>query len=427
MMRTALAGGSKNPAATVYRRSETSPSPLLAWTIFILLVLLLASKAIGLAGTASGQGAATLIDFDAFRLAGQLVWRGEIDRAYHFATLLAFQRSIGEPGSFLPWTYPPVFNLVVAPFALLPRGLAYALFTGATLAAYLMVLRRLAQPHLGMLLALLFPALAVTIVCGQNGFLTGSLIGAACLCLLRRDPRAGLPLGLMAIKPHLAIGFALQAAMTRDWRTALIAAGVAAVFAGLATLVLGPSVWAAFRDGVAEAGVFLEEGLYPLYRMISAYAVVRTLGAPATVALAVQAGVALAALGLIALAIRRRMPAPQVVGLTAVASLLVSPYAYDYDLPILGVGLALLGPALLARTTARERMALFVLVWLASGWGLAMTEVLHRRYGEEGMPVGVMPLSLAGLALMGLVVLIWRVLQRRPEDPEPLLANPIVG
>jgi hypothetical protein len=121
------------------------------------------------------------------------------------------------------------------------------------------------------------------------------------------------------------------------------------------------------------------------------------------------------------------MPAPQVVGLTAVASLLVSPYAYDYDLPILGVGLALLGPALLARTTARERMALFVLVWLASGWGLAMTEVLHRRYGEEGMPVGVMPLSLAGLALMGLVVLIWRVLQRRPEDPEPLLANPIVG
>jgi hypothetical protein len=417
IMRTALAGASDDPAVA---RSVAGPirSPLLQRVIFSLLFVLLVTKAIELTWPPLGRITA-LIDFDAFLIAGRLVWRGEVEQAYHFTTLLLAQRTLGAPDTFLPWTYPPVFNLVVAPFALLPRGLAYLLFTGGTLAAYLMVLRRLAPQHLGALLALVFPALIVTIACGQNGFLSGSLIGLACLYLARHDPRAGLPLGLMAIKPHLAVGFALQAAMTRDWRTALIAAGVAGASAALATLVLGPSVWRAFLGGVAEAGAFLEQGLYPLFRMISAYAVVRTLGASAAVAMAVQACVAFLALGLVALAIRRRMPTRQVIGLTAVASLLVSPYAYDYDLPILGVGLALLAPDLMARTTARERTAVFTLAWIASGWGLAMTGALRVWYGEEGLALGAMPLSLAGVGLVGLVGLIWRVLQRPPAQAVP--------
>jgi hypothetical protein len=186
--------------------------------------------------------------------------------------------------------------------------------------------------------------------------------------------------------------------------------------------VLGPSIWSAFLGAVAEARGFLEQGLYPLFRMISAYAVVRTLGASAPMAMAVQAGVALVALGLVALAIRRRMPGRQVIGLTVLASLLVSPYAYDYDLPMLGVGLALLAPDLLARTTPRERTAVFALAWIASGWGLAMTGVLRLWYGEEGLPLGAMPPSLAGLALAGLVGLIWRVLRRPPLHPAPPLS-----
>jgi hypothetical protein len=393
----------------------TTPSPLFLPAILAILTVLLIAKTVELTGQDPGR-ITPLIDFDAFRSAGRLVWRGEIAQAYHFATMVEAQRILGAPHAFLPWTYPPIFNLVVAPFAHLPRGLGYLLFTGGTLAAYLIVLRRLAPQHVGALLALLFPAVAVTIACGQNGFLSGALVGTACLFLRRRDPRAGLPLGLMAIKPHLAVGFALHAALTRDWRTARTAAGVAAASASLATLILGPSVWAAFLDGIAEARIFLEQGFYPLFRMISAYAVVRTLGAPASVAMAAQVGVALFALGLVALAIRRRMPTAQVIGFTAVASLLVSPYAYDYDLPILGVGLALLAPDLLARTTPRERMAVFALVWVASGWGLVMTGLRRFWYGEDGMPLGAMPLSLGGLALIALVGLIWQVLRRRPTD-----------
>ncbi|WP_445222499.1 glycosyltransferase 87 family protein [Bradyrhizobium sp. Pa8] len=44
----------------------------------------------------------------------------------------------------MPWTYPPQFDLLVAPFALLPAGVAYLLFVTATLTIYLLTLRAIA-------------------------------------------------------------------------------------------------------------------------------------------------------------------------------------------------------------------------------------------------------------------------------------------
>ena len=52
---------------------------------------------------------------------------------------------------------------------------------------------------------ILFPAMAITIGCGQNGFLTGALIGLVCLNVERRQLLAGLALGAMVIKPHLRL------------------------------------------------------------------------------------------------------------------------------------------------------------------------------------------------------------------------------
>ena len=77
---------------------------------------------------------------------------------------------------FMPWTYPPQFDLLLAPLAFLPTWAAYALFTGTTLAAYLITLRKLAGEFFPQVLVILFPAVAITIGCGQNGLLTGALI-----------------------------------------------------------------------------------------------------------------------------------------------------------------------------------------------------------------------------------------------------------
>ncbi|MGC2591398.1 MAG: glycosyltransferase 87 family protein, partial [Xanthobacteraceae bacterium] len=115
--------------------------------ILLLIAMELIPTAAELSGIQFRAEARNLIDFDGFYIAGQLVWQGAIEKAYHFATLFPLQVSISHTENFQPWTYPPQFDLLVAPLALLPLGLAYSVFTLATLAAYLATLRRIAAEN----------------------------------------------------------------------------------------------------------------------------------------------------------------------------------------------------------------------------------------------------------------------------------------
>jgi hypothetical protein len=75
-----------------------------------------------------------LVDFDAFHIVAQRVWLGDVDQAYQFAKLITMQREAsGGSDSFMPWTYPPQFSLLIAPVAFIPTSVAYILFTGVTL------------------------------------------------------------------------------------------------------------------------------------------------------------------------------------------------------------------------------------------------------------------------------------------------------
>src|SRR3954454_20833289 len=89
-------------------------------------------------GVWQGRG---LLDFDAFYIVAQRVWLGDVEQAYRFDQLTKMQMdATGGNFSFMPWTYPPQFDLVVAPLALLPIGTAYFLFIAATLGFYLLTL-----------------------------------------------------------------------------------------------------------------------------------------------------------------------------------------------------------------------------------------------------------------------------------------------
>ncbi len=336
---------------------------------FAVLLILTAAK---FSGVGPGFQARPLVDFDDFHIAGQLVWRGEIEKAYFFHTMSQVQKALSGREAFLPWTYPPQFDLLVAPFAPLPIGLAYGLFTAGTLAPFLSTLRRIAANYFTPVLIVISPAMMVSIRCGQNGFLTGSLIGLTCVGLLAGRRLAGLPLGLMIIKPHLAVAFAVYILVKRNWGAVFVAAGTVAVTSALATILLGQGVWTAFFGGVKEARIFLEHGLYPLFRMVSPYAAIRAFGLPAMASAIAQALSATLALVTVILAIRWLSPR-QSLGVTAIASLLVSPYAYDYDLPVAGIGLAFLLPDLIRLGTGRERIALYCLVLFTSGFGMAVT------------------------------------------------------
>lgn len=337
-----------------------------------ILVLLGIVSALQFQAPASLGMAKKLTDYDAFHIAGTLALEGRPADAYRMRTMLAAQREHAGTQSFMPWTYPPPFGLVTAALAALPIGLGFLLFMLASLGLYLHVLRRIAGPCLPGVLIVIAPTLVLLMRTGQNGFLTGGLIGLFLLAFLKRKPMAGLPLGLMLIKPHIAVGVALVTLMERRWQTVIVAAATVLALLLLSTWMLGLSVWQGFADGVAEATVFLRLGLYPLFRMTSIYAFAYRMGAGPDWALALHGIVALAALAaFVRLWILGTAP-NRLAAAICCASLFISPYNYDYDLTLFGLAVAFVLPEILQRTTPPEQAGLVALCWIATGYGLAL-------------------------------------------------------
>jgi hypothetical protein len=171
----------------------------------------------------------------------------------------------------------------------------------------------------------------------------------------------------------------------------------------VSTLIFGPLVWSAFVGSVRESANYLDQGFYQLFRMISAYAALHTAGMPATAAIWGQ--IAVAALALLAIVLGTlRAPSPGfALGVTAMASVMISPYAYDYDLPMLGIGLALARPNLVHIASARERSAMYGLILLAGSYGLVLSS---QPSGQQAAP------AMAGFALMAVLALLLKWLLR---------------
>jgi hypothetical protein len=390
---------------------ESSAPKQAAYTRALLAVLAIgvALKAIWFARLGFGQHR-ELVDFDAFHIIAQHVWMGDADLAYQFEKLIDMQKAAsGGSESFMPWTYPPQFDLLLAPFGLIPIGIAYLLFVAGTLALYLSVLRSIATTYFPVLLIILFPAIEVTIACGQNGFLTAGLIGLICLTIEERPVVAGMALGLMVIKPHLAIAFGAYALLTRRWTVVMTAGAVVIGSSVVCTLVFGVKIWPALMQSVHDSAMFLQGGYYPLFRMISAYAGLRTLGVSASAAFFSQAVVAAIALGSIALALYRQLPARWTLGLTAMVSVSLSPYAYDYDFLIFGTGLAMLLPEL--RTIAREseRTIIYTVPMIVGVYGCLIATHLGTSH-ENVQYLDV--LSIGGFGVVAMIALIFMIMLR---------------
>jgi len=393
--------------------------------ILVLLVAILGLKTFRFFEGGLWYGSQTA-DFAAFHIVARRVWLGDLDLTYRFASFAKMQmEAAGGPTGIMPWTYPPQFDLLVAPLAVLPGWAAYFLFTAVTLAAYLMMLRAVAGHNLALVLVLFFPAIAITIAIGQNGLLTGALIALVCINAERRPVLSGLALGFMVIKPHLAVAAGIYMLLTRRWPAVLTAAIVVAASSLVCTLAFGPQIWIAWLGSIREAASYLEEGRYQLFRMISAYAALYKAGLPAAGAFWGQMVMTALALVAVALAIARG-PSPRfALGVVAVASVMISPYAYDYDLPIAGIGLALLIPDLASMTSPRERGVIYALLLLANAYGLLQS----ARLSAENVDASALALyttpAIGGFALMPvLAMLLWVLLREARPAPVRLHREP---
>lgn len=352
-----------------------------------------------------------VIDFDAFYIVSEFIREGRLTEAYNVGAMVERQSELAGRTIFMPWTYPPQFDLLIAPFAYLERGQIYFLFTSATLLAYAAVLARLGGRYFSALALAMLPALLVVSWVGQNGLLLGALIGMTCLLWLGPRNRlwAGVSLGLIVIKPHLALALGLFALLGRHWRVVFGSFAVIGATSLLATLAFGPEIWGTFLEATRMASANMERGLYPLFRMTSVYAAAFTLGAPAGVALKIHLVFALLAVVAVIAVLALRWPLRRCLGVAVIAGLAISPYNYDYDIPVLGIGLALLAVDVLPIARVWEKLGLLAGAWICGGSGLVI--VRYFKTAEMGPAPKFLSFGAYGFWLMALILCV--ILRRR--------------
>ncbi len=280
-------------------------------------------------------------DFMSFFAASDLALSGRPAAAYDLAAHRAAQEA-AAPGLDLYYAffYPPVFLMLALPLALLPYLAALAAWLLVTGAAYLAAIRGLLPRPWIWAAALAFPAVLMTALHGQNALLTTALFGFAALWLDRRPVLAGVCIGLLCFKPHLAVLTPVALAAGGRWRAFAGAAVAVAGLMGLSALVLGLDTWAAFLAQAPLARKALEMNAVGNEKMQSVFAAMRLLGGGLGLAYGLQAVVAIGAAIGIARAARRGADGQALGAALAAGAALTSPFLLDYDLLVLAVPMA---------------------------------------------------------------------------------------
>lgn len=329
-------------------------------------------------------------DFLAFWGAGTVTAAGDPAAAYDLAVQQRLQTATGSTGWFA-FVNPPPFLFAVAPFGLLPFPVAWLVWVAVTWGLWAWASIR-AFPRLWPLV-LAYPGALLAAGHAQTGLLTGALLVYAADRLAHEPRRAGAAIGVLVIKPHLALLAPLWFAGTGRWRAFVWAGAVAlgllvaawAVF-GTATLMAYTSSWG--------ASAALIDGAQPefLLRMSTAYAQARLLGTTTTgwIVGALSSGLAL---GAALLAGRRFRHDPRgAAAAVLAATALASPYLFNYDLPFL----------------------IFPTLWLvAEGHRLGfrpyekliLVVLYFAPYASRAaaLPMGINAMALAALVLLALV------------------------
>jgi Glycosyltransferase family 87 len=279
-------------------------------------------------------------DFTCFWAASRLIRAGLAADVYVPALQKLAALMVVAPAHYAPFFYPPPFLLFCAPLATLPFFWALAAFMAATGAIFAVAVYRAAASPWVAIAALGCPAVLVNLIAGQNAMLTAAILGGG-LTLMRRQPRlAGLILGLMVIKPHLALAVPIALVVSRRWTVLGFAALSASALIALSTGLFGWGVWHGFIANLATGRRVLEDGLVPFSKFLSAFALARMLGAGLAAAYAVQCLSAGAALGVMIRAQMRRASPGVECALIVLASLLITPYLLLSDIVILVFPLA---------------------------------------------------------------------------------------
>ncbi len=317
-------------------------------------------------------------DFVTFWAASDLALSGHAAQAYDIAAIAAAERrALPHVADVYLWHYPPPFQLVVLPLALVPYLWAYGLWLAAWLAAYAATFRAAFREPASFWLAIGASAVFVNLLHGQNGLMTAVLASGGLLLLERRPLLAGLLIGALCYKPHLGLPLGLLLLAGGQWRAVAGATIAVAGLCALSALVLGLDTWRAFFANAETARAVLEGGAVPWHKMASLFAAVRLVGGGVGLAYAVHGAAALVVFALTVRAWRGRGAVDLKIALAILAAVLVSPYLFDYDLAVTVLAIGLLLRDGFARGWQPGMRPAIVVLWLAPATLSYVAEATH--------------------------------------------------
>jgi hypothetical protein len=213
--------------------------------------------------------------------------------------------------------------------------------------------------------------------------LTAGLLGGGLALLEERPELAGCLLGALVYKPQLALVLLPFLLLTRSWRALLAAASMAAALILISTMIWGLDSWSAFAATLQTGRDYMEQGTAGFYKSPSLFSMVRLWGGT------VEVGYAAQLTGLsIALILVWRSAAQnenlRAAGVCAAVAL-STPYLFDYDMVVVGLG----GAFLYAEARGRgflpfDRSAL-AFIWIAPWLSRPAAQYLALPLGPAAM------------------------------------------
>ncbi len=314
---------------------------------------------------------------------GRMALEGHVDYLFSPDLYRAALRSMLSPFMLdQEWSYPPSMLLIGVPLALLPVLPAYLVWHAATLGFLYFVAGWLGLRRWQRFAILLSPPVLLSIMFGQNGALTASLLMGGLYLAPSKPLLAGIFLGLLTLKPHLGIlvPFCLLAAA--NYRTFLSAVLTTLVIVAATGTLFGWDVWAGFFGVTNPLMRAIMEAPYPQHYHMNAmtfFAMARSSGAGLVLSYGIQILVALVSIGLAVWLWRRKdiKDHRTRVAVTGLLALCVTPYGYTYDAVPLALAIVILA-----------RCRLVPVSLLATGWLYPLlNHVIARDYFSMGVLV----------------------------------------
>lgn len=282
------------------------------------------------------------------------------------------------------WAYPPHFLLLLMPLGVLEYKPAMVVFLAATLLLFVastIVFRRTYAPRsdAGLLVmagtGFVFMMLDTT----QNGFLTAAALLLGLAWMKDRPLLAGVAFAILTIKPQLGFLVPVLLVVDRNWRALLWTSIFSAAFATLSVYVLGQESWYAYATETVPYQRSVMTDWYGIFlrMMPTTFGSLRTLGFSPETAWLIQLPVTILSTALVVWLLLRETDLVRKAFVLTAGTLLISPYAFNYDMGALTVtGAVLLG----TRQIASRQLLLAVAI-------CATLAPLVMNMGRAGVPV----------------------------------------